>query len=335
VPFTNSGSFALRKLRRDLQGKGVNFRKTTDITGAAPNTPIVVPGLGVSDELVSVLLLISGVFPTQYRELLSMTPAVAVQASVLDSGGASRLKFIAQSAYPGSKGNGITVAYVTGATTINVVVTGTAITVNFVSGNTVNDVLNILKITPAAMALVDVDLAQGTGADTVVVMIPAQGTLAGGVDADVPNVTIVETPAVQATLIPAGQAAQSQLKFIAQSVYPGTKGNAITVNYVVAAGNNPLTIVVSGTAITVNMATAAGVDTSIATDVLAALKINSAAMALVDVDIPSGDGSGLFVSSGGAMALTGGLDPAAAIQTPTVTNTNALDRLIVEFLSRT
>lgn len=57
-------------------------------------------------------------------------------------------------------------------------------------------------------------------------------------------------------------------------------------------------------------------------------------MALVDVDVPSGDGSGLIVTSGGAQALTGGADPAAAIQTPTVTNINAADTLIVEFLSK-
>jgi len=321
---------ALRKVRGDLQGKGVNFRRTTDIVGAAPNTPIVVPGLGVSDELVSVLLLFQGVFPTQYRELLSMTPAVAVQASVTDT--TSDLKYIAQSAYPGSKGNGITVAYTSGAA-LNVVVTGTAIVVTFVFGISIeNDVLNLLKNTPAAMALVDVALV-GNGLDLVSSMGTIAGTLAGGVDDDAPNVVMVETPVVQAAVIDS-TAPVSVLRYVAQALgYPGTKGNAITITLVNPGGNAPLSIVVSGPAITVNLATTGGVITSTVNDVLAAVKANSAAAALVDVTRTGGAGTDLAVAHG-SIPLAGGLDSVPAIQTPTPTNTNVLDKLIVEFLSR-
>jgi ActR/RegA family two-component response regulator len=337
MPSTNTGSFALRKLRRDLQGKGINWRRTVDITGAAASTPITVPGLGTFDELVSVLLTSGAAFPSVFTELLTLSPAVAVQATLTDTGAVSKLKYTAQSAYPGTKGNAITVQYVTAGnnTPLSVVVSGTAIVVNLATGpagavtSIVNDVLNALKINSLAMALVDVDLSAGTGTDLAVAM--ASSPLVGGVDANTPNVVIVETGAVQALLVDTG--AVSKLKYFAQSAYPGTKGNAITVQYVIGAGNNALSIVVTGTAIVVNSATAAGVATSVVNDVLAALKGNSLAMALVDVDLSAGTGTDL-VATMAATNLAGGLDPAVAIKTPTVTNTTATDRLMVEFLSR-
>lgn len=87
---------------------------------------------------------------------------------------------------------------------------------------------------------------------------------------------------------------------------PGTAGNAITVAYVVAGLNTPLTVTVAGSAITVNVATnGAGAATSIAADVRRAVQGNAAANALVQIQrAPGSDGTGV-VAAQAATALTG------------------------------
>jgi hypothetical protein len=326
---TNTGSTALRKFRRDLQGKGVNLRRTTGITGAAANTPFTVPGLGVLDELVSVLYCpksVAYVAADTPTEILTMTPAVAVQAFLTPAGqGANaQLKYIADSAYPGAAGNAITVQYVISGTSIVITVTGTAILVTAPATATGNAVLAALAANEKAMALVTVDTPSGDGTGVIVAVGPTN--LAGGVDANVPNVVIVQTPAVQAFLTPGGQGANAQLKYIADSAYPGTKGNAITVQYVISGTS--IVITVTGTAILI---TAPTVNT--ANDVLAALAGNEKAMALVTVDTPSGNGTGAIVAVGPS-SLAGGVDPVVQIKSPTATNTNAADTVTVDFLSR-
>lgn len=87
----------------------------------------------------------------------------------------------------------------------------------------------------------------------------------------------------------------------------GSYGNLITVAYVVAGNNTPLSVDVTGTAITVNVATGAGgAATSTADDIKAAIEADADAAALVTVaDKAANDGSGV-VTALTATALTGG-----------------------------
>ena len=89
----------------------------------------------------------------------------------------------------------------------------------------------------------------------------------------------------------------------------GTAGNAITIAYVVAGTNTPLTVSVAGNAITVNVATnGAGAATSTAAQVAAAVAATPAAgQKVTGTNAAGNDGTGV-VAAMGATALTGGTD---------------------------
>jgi len=80
----------------------------------------------------------------------------------------------------------------------------------------------------------------------------------------------------------------------------GTGGNAITVEFVVAGNNTPLTIGVVSNAITVNVATdGGGLATSTADQVKDAVIASGPASALVDIaDAGASNGSGVVVDEG-------------------------------------
>lgn len=116
------------------------------------------------------------------------------------------------------------------------------------------------------------------------------------------------TPATYASLTTALAGANNDLVFKAKD--HGVGGNAITVRYVVAGNNTPLTVAVAGNAITVNVATdAGGVVTSTAALVRAAVKASVPAMALLgSVEFAAAnDGSGLVVALA-ATNLAGGAE---------------------------
>jgi hypothetical protein len=100
-------------------------------------------------------------------------------------------------------------------------------------------------------------------------------------------------------------AGNSSLTYIART--PGTGGNAITIAYVVAGNNTPLSVTVAGNAITVNVATGAGgAATSTANDVARAVNFSATAGPLVWAEnAAASDGTGV-VSAVAATALTGG-----------------------------
>lgn len=111
----------------------------------------------------------------------------------------------------------------------------------------------------------------------------------------------------KATLTTALAGANNDIKYTA--VARGTSGNSITVAYVVAGNNTPLTVAVVSNAITVNVATdAGGLATSTADQVKAAIEASAAASALVTVEDATGnDGSGV-VAALAATALSGGTE---------------------------
>lgn len=82
---------------------------------------------------------------------------------------------------------------------------------------------------------------------------------------------------------------------------PGTSGNAISVRYVVAGNNTPLSVSVAGSAITVNVATnGAGAATSTAADVRNALNFDKVAGPLIWTEPvqPGSDGTGIVAAFG-------------------------------------
>lgn len=101
----------------------------------------------------------------------------------------------------------------------------------------------------------------------------------------------------------------ASIRFTADAA--GTGGNAITVAFVVAGNNTPLTIGVVGNAITINVATnGTGVPTSTADQVIAAIAASGPAQALVDAERgPNASGAGIV----NAIALTNLAGGAAAV----------------------
>jgi len=98
--------------------------------------------------------------------------------------------------------------------------------------------------------------------------------------------------------------ANANLNFIAKVA--GANPPAITIAFVVAGTNTPLTVVVASNAITINVATnGAGAATSTASQVLAAVQASVAATALVGAELQAGnDGTGV-VAALGATGLGG------------------------------
>ena len=92
-----------------------------------------------------------------------------------------------------------------------------------------------------------------------------------------------------------------------------TSGNSVTITYVVAGANTPLTVSVTGNAITVNVATnGSSAATSTAAQVQAAVAASSPAAALVSAANATGnDGTGV-VTAMSVQTLTGGRDGGTA-----------------------
>jgi hypothetical protein len=135
-------------------------------------------------------------------------------------------------------------------------------------------------------------------------------------------VPVTDLGAQKATLTTALTGANNDLVFTARTAGPG--GNSITVSYVVAGNNTPLTVAVAGFAITVNVATdGGGAPTSTASQVLAALQGNQDTAALVSVALaPGNDGSGL-VAALAATPLAGG---ALGLSQPAQVNADAVNK---------
>lgn len=123
--------------------------------------------------------------------------------------------------------------------------------------------------------------------------------------------------------------ANNDLTYTAKAL--GTAGNAVTVAYVVAGANTPLTIGVAANAITVNVATSAGsAATSTATQVLNAIRASAPANALVGVALAAGnDGTGV-VTALGATNLAGGTNPSATERGETLILANTLYQVDVD-----
>lgn len=119
-------------------------------------------------------------------------------------------------------------------------------------------------------------------------------------------------PIARASLTTALAGANNDLTYTARLL--GVAGNSITVAYVVAGNNTPLTVSVTGSAITVNVATdGGGAATSTANAVRNAVLASAPASALVNVELATGnDGSGV-VTALTATALTGGVSNTPAI----------------------
>lgn len=133
--------------------------------------------------------------------------------------------------------------------------------------------------------------------------------------------TLLVSDAAALTTALAG--ANNDLLYTARTA--GGQGDDITVAYVVAGTNTPLTVNVSGTAITVNVATnGAGAATSTAAQVEAAVEANADAAKLVTVaSAPSNNGTGT-VTAMAATPLAGGKFPA---ETTGARMTRVLDRI--------
>lgn len=94
-----------------------------------------------------------------------------------------------------------------------------------------------------------------------------------------------------------GNAAQTYI-----SKVPGTGGNAVTLRFVVAGNNTPLSVSVAGNAVTVNLATnGVGASTSTARDVRRAIQAHPGASALVHVQPAAGSDA---TGTAGALAAT-------------------------------
>lgn len=92
--------------------------------------------------------------------------------------------------------------------------------------------------------------------------------------------------------------------FIART--PGTGGNAITIRYVVAGANTPLSVSVAGSAITVNVATnGASAPISKASDVRNAINFDKVAGPLVWVEPVEGSDATGTVAAFGPTNLSG------------------------------
>jgi type IV pilus biogenesis protein CpaD/CtpE len=109
----------------------------------------------------------------------------------------------------------------------------------------------------------------------------------------------------------------------------GAAGSAVTVAYVVAGNNTPLSVGVAANALTINLATSAGgAATSTANDVIAAVQARGDALALVSPKLAAGnDGTGVLaaLSATGLGAWTGTTPTLDAKLQTTVDGTNWYD----------
>lgn len=123
----------------------------------------------------------------------------------------------------------------------------------------------------------------------------------------------------QATYTTALTGTQNDLAFTAREGGPG--GNDITIAYLVAGTNTPLTCTVNGKAIVVNVATnGGGSATSTAAEVKSKIEATADANALVSVALASSnDGTGV-VTALSAASLTGGN---MGVAQPSQTNSDA------------
>ena len=173
----------LRKMRRYLQGRGVNIRETI-VAGVSDVFPygdvrIVVPGLHADDVIVSVLNMTDLVDATGYLDAtVAQGPAAATLTTNL-AGDLNDVRYDARER--GADGNNITVDYDLGGA-LGVAVTGSAIVVTVVTlVTTARQVIDAVNAKAAASALVLASVPPGQDGTGVVVATGAL-SLAGGLD---------------------------------------------------------------------------------------------------------------------------------------------------------
>lgn len=346
----NSGGHAFKRFRRYLQGSGVEYRRSMNLTGAGVSTPIPVAGLKSQDELLGVQHLIASPI-TSIDELLTETATPAVQAFITpaQAGGNNDIKWLAQPAFEGSKGNNLSIEYLNGGaskalsvdvingaggqeTKVSVVLATDA---GSVITSTANQVIDAVAAHPQAASMMFGEATEGTG-DGLSVAVAAT-SLSGGVDAYPANVIKVVTAAVQASITPVQAGGNNDILWVAMSSYPGTKGNALSIEYLTGGNNKVLGVdVINGaggqeTKVSVQLATdGAGVGTTTANQVIDAVAGHPQAAGMMDGRASEGTGDGLSVAVA-ATSLATGADESVAVQTPTNTTGN---KVVVEWLTR-
>jgi hypothetical protein len=292
-----------RRLRRSLQGRGVNLRETIVASTAVYATDrIVVPGLHSGDAIVKVLNLTDIVDASGYLDvggefaLLDVFSAdKGITFTAKKAGAAGNNLYIKAAAAAGaSLPLSVTVAphaTLAGKTTITVNLATDASSVALTtSANSAANVLVAVRQAQDAIKLVD-GVLDGTGATAWTAQ--SATALAGGADWDMGPST--------AKLVTDGPYDEDDVRYVARKA--GADGNSITVAHTIGT---PLGVVVTGTDIVVTF-----VDhvTTIA-DAIAAVNAHAAASALVIASPAPGNPLGTGdVTTLLATALSGGLDP--------------------------
>lgn len=336
-PGYNNASDALRNMRRFLNGRGVNYRRAL-ITGPADATTTVYPpGLGAHDEIISVLRYVTGGAITELN--YETAGAVAVQATKTLQ---ADLIVVAQSEYPGSKGNSLRIETLGGASkSLAVTVTGFLVSVQLATDSgsaitsTYGEVAAAIEAHPEARRMLDVKFDLAATAAEVVDGADAAGNLTGGVDAEPENVVKVVTAAVQASLT-----LQADIIFTASGEYVGTKGNGATGGLrleTLGGASKSLAVTVTGRLISIQLATDSGsAITSTYGEVAAAIEAHPEARRMVDVKFDAAATAAEVVDGADAAAdFASGADEKAGIQVGKIDAVDAsMDTLVVDYLTK-
>jgi hypothetical protein len=303
VKFSNN----LRKMRRYLQGRGVNVRMTMiDTSADSPYTAdsrLAVPGLHSDDVIIGLINWSDGVDITGYlddgakaasRTIQNLTITaldkgvegnrIGVLATILDAQGAARISADLSVEFLGET---ITVRLATDGTgTANTVSSGPN------SATNVRDAILDEQETLHGDAWVDVTGANASAWTAFSVLL-----LQNGANFDQGPKTASLTTDLDDT---SPYVENSDIRYVAQG--PGKTGNDISIVYTAGIA---LAVAVSDEQITVTYVA----DTTTAADVVAAVNASKAASALVQASLPSpsGIGDGLIATMGETF-LAGGLD---------------------------
>lgn len=354
----NNGGHAFRRMRRYLQGRGVEYRRAANVTGAAASTNIPVAGMKSGDELISVTLWSGAAAFVTQEELLTETGTAAVQASVTpaQANPDNLVKWVAMTPnWTGVKGNDLQIEILNNGNSKPLVVdviAGTAGAETKVSIqaatdgsgtilSTANQVIDAVAAHPQAKEMMEGQSAEGTGDGAVVAYSAASFT--GGVDAQPANVIKVVTAPVQASFTTSLTGSNNDIVWVAQSPnFIGTLGNALKIEYLdPAAANKSLAVSVkpaSGTLnppvlVSVSLATD-GSSTIISTaqQIADAVAAHPQAKEMMIGKTTDGTGDGA-VTAMSVQSLASGADEVVNIKTATQTNVNAGDRLMVDWLT--
>lgn len=348
----NTGGHAFARMRRFLQGSGVEYRRTANLTGSNA-VAITVPGMKSQDELISVLHLVASPI-TSIDELCTETRQAAVQASVspAQAGADNLVKWTANTpSYEGAKGNSLSIEQLNGGAskplTVSVISgsggakTKVSIQLATDSGSTAtstaNQVIDAVAGDPVASQLMQGQSTEGTG-DGLAVVYGAT-SLTGGTDINPANVNKVVTAPVQASATPTQGGGNNDILWVAMSPnYIGTKGNSLSVELLNGGASKTLAVdVINGTGgqetkVSVTLATDSGSTiTSTANDVIDAVARHPQAKEMVEGRATEGTGDGLAVAVA-ATSLTSGADETVAILITSPDTTG--NKVMVDYLSR-